>query len=374
MNRPYIRYGSVSILVAVIALVVSGCATRTPSFKAEALLRKDIRNIGGVSYVPLARVCDAYGLDWSWDRFSRVAIVKDRTRSIALREGGATAVVNGSEKKLARPSVLRDGALYVPASFVPELLETSATAVQEIQAAAPGLKRYAIRTVVLDAGHGGEQSGARSRRYGLREKDVTLRIVKKLKARLEERGISVILTRGQDRSVSLADRSRIANDISADLFVSVHANASRTRQAGGFECYYLSEATDDRARALEAAENASFKFGHHSSPGSSRGLDATLWDLTLTENRVESCELAGNICRSANRDLAVKNRGVKAARFYVLKNTRMPGVLVEVGFLTNRHDAMRMGQSGYLDRVAAALAKGILAYKGEYERTNGFTI
>jgi N-acetylmuramoyl-L-alanine amidase len=141
----------------------------------------------------------------------------------------------------------------------------------------------------------------------------------------------------------------------------------------GFECYYLSNATDDNARALEAFEDSSLKLGGGADAMRSSQLDKTLWDMSLTENRMESGELAGYICSSVGEGLAIKNRGVRTARFYVLKHTMIPSVLVEAGYLSNRQEELELKDPAVLDRLAEAVARGILRYRKRYEETEGFT-
>ena len=105
----------------------------------------------------------------------------------------------------------------------------------------------------------------------------------------------------------------------------------------------------------------------------SRPLDKTLWDMALTEDRLESSELAGYICDSINESLAMGDRGVKTARFYVLKHTNIPAVLVESGYISNKYEELKLKDPEFLDRLAESVAQGILRYKREYERTEGFT-
>ena len=190
---------------------------------------------------------------------------------------------------------------------------------------------------------------------------------------MEDSGIKVIMTRESDIFVSLPKRVQIANRSGADLFVSVHINASRTRELKGFECYYLSNAADDNARALEAAENTPLEIAEEAVLGSSKSLKTTLWDMVLTENRSESANLASRLCSAVENSQTVENRGVKSAKFYVLKGVRMPSVLVEVAYLSNRSEEMKLKDNAFLDKVADVLAKGILAYKREYEKTEGYT-
>lgn len=230
---------------------------------------------------------------------------------------------------------------------------------------------YKIRTIVVDPGHGGKDPGAIG--VGrLKEKDVVLDISKRFKKRLERAGLKVILTRDRDVFLSLKQRARIANTKEADFFISIHANAFRKSRAAGFEVYYLSEAIDDSARAVAAAENAVLKF--EQSEDFSKPLRATLWDILYTEHRTESIELARSICKAVERKgLSRNNRGVKGANFCVLRSTKMPAVLVEVGFISNPLEASRLKLRSYRQKLAEAIAEGVLSYKRSYEASNGFT-
>ena len=165
----------------------------------------------------------------------------------------------------------------------------------------------------------------------------------------------------------------MANEQNADLFISIHANANKSRWIRGFEIYYLSEATDDSARALAAAENAVMQLEEESFGGRTKNTDAIVWDLTLTENRTESIELAESIEEAVRSTVNIKSRGVKSARFYVLKGTGMPSVLVELSYLSNKYDESNLKSSSYQQKLAEGVASGILAYKRVYEETNGFS-
>jgi len=232
-------------------------------------------------------------------------------------------------------------------------------------------REHKIRTIVIDPGHGGKDPGAIG--VGrLKEKDVVLDISRRLKKRLERVGLKVSLTRDRDVFLSLKQRSRIANNKEADFFISIHANAFRKSRAFGFEVYYLSEAIDDSARAVAAAENVALKFEQNEE--FSKPLKATLWDILYTEHRAESIELARSICKAVERKgLSRNNRGVKGANFCVLRSTKMPAVLVEVGFISNPLEASRLKLRSYRQKLAEAVAEGVLSYKIRYEATNGFT-
>ncbi len=372
----YLRYKIIIIFIG--ALFAAGCAAQGPYLKLDPSLQTDIRVFENVQYVPLMRICETYSLDCKWDSVIRTAIIT-KNGNIILRAGSDRILVNGEMRKLSTPVVFTNSTVYVPTTFVRNDLALIVGAApvgkawEKIpEAKAPG--RYAIRTIVIDPGHGGKDPGAIGKRSRIKERDLTLAISRKLKHILEAHGITVIMTRNRDVFISLPERVRIANSSSADLFVSIHINASRSRMMSGFECYYLSEATDDNARAIEAFENASLESDEGTILEHYKGLDKTLWDIKLTENRRESAELANDICKAVETSLAARSRGVKTARFYVLKRSRIPAILVEVGYISNKFEELKLKDESYIDRITDVIAKGMLIYKDKYEKTEGFTL
>jgi N-acetylmuramoyl-L-alanine amidase len=226
--------------------------------------------------------------------------------------------------------------------------------------------------IVLDPGHGGVEHGAVGP-TGLREKDVTLTLARRLKRELERgnRSISVVLTRDEDRLVGLEERTAIANHNKADLFLSIHLNASPRARATGAETYYLStDATDDEARILAALENRS------GSQDASRpdqrveqgSLDLVLWDLAQNQYLAESSALAESIQRQLNQLTGTRSRGVRQAPFRVLMGATMPAVLVEVGFISNADEEELFRTSSYRARVVSAMAAAVEEFLLDLER------
>jgi N-acetylmuramoyl-L-alanine amidase len=375
MKKYQYTYFRIIILIACAATLLAGCATQSAYFRLDTSLQKDIRAFNGAEYISVAKLCDFYNLDYKYDSFAQAASIRKGSSRIVVRAGGERALVNGEMVKLDRPVTSSAGTLFVPLSFVKAKIGPIIGYIPPAKFKLPleGPRRFTIKTIVLDPGHGGNDPGALGRRSHLREKDLTLKLARKLKALLEDAGLRIIMTRDSDTFIPLPRRSEIANKSGADLFVSVHINASRARSLRGFECYYLSNATDDNARALEAFENSSLKMDEAASAEHSRSLDKTLWDMTLTENRLESAQLAGYICASIDDSLTMGNRGVRTARFYVLKHTNIPAVLTESGYVSNRYEELKLKDPEFLDRGAESLAQGILRYKREYEKTEGFT-
>ncbi len=219
---------------------------------------------------------------------------------------------------------------------------------------------FAIKTIVIDPGHGGKDPGARSR-SGLKEKNIALDISKRLKKLLETRlKKKVIMTRNRDVFISLKKRTEIANKSKADLFISVHINASTSRKLKGIEVYLLGRPSDKRAMALAARENAEthkgvIDFGK-----------MILNDLERDFTKKASLELAHFTNNALKKNLIskypTKALGVKRAPFYVLNHTEMPAILAEISFLSNRKEEKRLRSSKYRQEAAEALLKGIQGY------------
>lgn len=228
-----------------------------------------------------------------------------------------------------------------------------------------------VRTVVLDPGHGGADPGAVSN-SGTQEKTIVLDIALRLKPKLEAAGLEVILTRDKDELVTLSDRSKLANSKKADLFVSIHANASTNRQACGLETYFLSESKTDWERTVAARENAALEFELPDSTAMTDELQLILTDLAQNEFLYESSEMAARIQEQTLPLARIANRGVRQANFFVLRNNYMPAVLVECGFLTNRSEEKLLKDPVHRERLAEGICQGILEFIRQYEkRVNG---
>ncbi len=216
--------------------------------------------------------------------------------------------------------------------------------------------------IVIDPGHGGKDPGAIGRR-GLKEKDVTLKISKLLRWELKKRlkSSKIVLTRDRDVYIPLEERTAIANSADADIFVSVHVNASYRRTAQGVETYYLGSTQDEDALRVAARENAT------TTKETTEILQYILKDLERSGNQQESIRLAGLVQESLagrlkKRYRDVKSNGIKGALFYVLVNCDMPSILVEVSFITNPRDERRLRSATYLREIARGIADGIIRY------------
>jgi N-acetylmuramoyl-L-alanine amidase len=227
--------------------------------------------------------------------------------------------------------------------------------------------------VVLDPGHGGIENGAIGP-TGLREKDVTLDLARRLRSVLEERfSINVVLTRDEDRLLSLEERTAVANHNRADLFISIHLNASRRSAATGAETYYLaSDATDDDARTVAALENRAFGTTDDSIPakpaGEQNDLELLLWDLAQNQHLAASSLLAERVQLHLNDLAGTRDRGVRQAPFRVLMGATMPAILVEVGFISNIDEEQAFKGVGYRQRVVLAMAEAVNEFLDNLDR------
>ena len=220
-----------------------------------------------------------------------------------------------------------------------------------------GLK---LRRVVIDAGHGGHDTGTISR-SGLKEKDLVLDVALRLGALIEERlGSEVVYTRSDDTFIPLEDRTAFANRQKADLFLSIHANSSPAKSAAGMETFYLNFTTSKDDLDVAARENASSEKSIHD-------LSDLVRRITLQDKVEESREFASRV-QTAGFELTakthgrVRNRGVKKAPFVVQIGARMPSVLVEIGFLTNTKEESLMKKAEHRTKIAEALFKGVSRY------------
>jgi N-acetylmuramoyl-L-alanine amidase len=225
-----------------------------------------------------------------------------------------------------------------------------------------GKARDAIRRIIVDAGHGGHDSGAVGPTR-VREKDVTLAIAKRLARRLRERGFEALLTRDDDRYLALEERTAIANARHGDLFISVHANAHPHRSQRGVETYILNVTDDRYARRLAARENGALS----DEGGEELEVRRILSDLNAQSSAEASRRLAGMVQREVctgirSRVGDVRDLGVKSALFYVLLGARMPAVLIETSFISNRAEEKRLASPRFQEEVAASVARAVSAF------------
>lgn len=210
-----------------------------------------------------------------------------------------------------------------------------------------------VKTIVIDPGHGGKDPGAVNQ--ARQEKQIVLSLSKTLRDLLVKKGYNVRLTRETDVFLPLRKRTQFATSQKADLFISVHTNASTSRKAAGIETYYLALASDESARITAMRENAGAEYNM-------KELDALVGRILKESKSTESRRLAELIQAQLTSGKQVKNRGVKHAPFVVLIGTKVPAVLVEIGFISNPTEGKKLTTTAYQRQLATAIAEGIEQY------------
>ena len=210
-----------------------------------------------------------------------------------------------------------------------------------------------VKTVVIDVGHGGRDPGA----VGLfnSEKSIVLKVARMLKSHLEVLGYQTHLTRESDQTISLKERTELANRVSADLFISLHANASNKEEAMGIETYYLALGSDETSKMVALRENEGMEQNIQE-------LESLISTILKGSKTQESQQLAEMVQQQLIKKTMAKNRGVKHAPFVVLTGTKVPAILVEIGFVSNSVEAIKLSETSYQNQIAEAIAVGIHQY------------
>ena len=270
-----------------------------------------------------------------------IDIAGDKTPELKRDETSISALPGSGDDAIAR--VLKEQPKDPPPLRIKESSPTSA-----------------LRRIVIDAGHGGKDPGAVGP-SGVLEKHVTLKLAKELAKELTRQiGCEVILTRDSDVYLPLEERTAIANKVGADLFISLHANANKSRKAFGIETYYLNFSKNDKAAAVAARENGT-------SLKQVSDLELILFDLMANAKINESSRLATEIQKSLVHRIGkkysnVRDLGVRQGPFYVLLGATMPSVLVETAFISHPREEKRLASKAYQQSAAQAIAAAIKEY------------
>jgi len=260
--------------------------------------------------------------------------------------------------------------LFLERGKLPEIPEADFAGKQMVEMLDEGARRKIIKpvkTIAIDAGHGGSDNG-RTGPSGVCEKDVNLEIASMLGDRIrDELGVGVVMTRTEDTLVAFDQRVETANTAGANLFVSIHCNGWFTSDAGGFEAFFLAPARTAEEARLARDENAAASVGSHGSASADAGdIDFILWDMAQNEFINESSDLAEMIQRELSRTLDIRNRGVKQAGLRVLKGLAMPGVLIEVAFLSNPHEEKLLMDPEFREKVVGGIVEAVRKFQARY--------
>ncbi len=269
--------------------------------------------------------------------YRKAAVYRSRTSTVVFESGSRRVVVDGMSLYLNRAvEKSRGGWMIAPVDAVDAL----GVVFYPMRA----LKKAGAVTVVLDAGHGGGDPGARMGN-GIQEKQLTLDMAKRIRAMLQECGVTVWMTRDGDTAMTLEERCWRMGKLRADVFVSVHFNASRNPATSGVETYVV-PAAGYPATAEEERRNS--RRGATGCPG----------------NRFDGANmaLASFVHKGLVAHSGAEDRGIRRARFFVIRNAECPAVLVECGFLSNKREAEKIADAKYRDRLAEGIARGILTY------------
>ncbi len=289
-------------------------------------------SLRGTRYVSARSIRSFYGFP-SMQRGRERVVFRSRWTTLSMEAKERVLRLNGVQVWMSSPAVWHRDDLWITRSDFEKTVDPL------LRARIPQtIRRY--RHIVIDPGHGGRDEGARSA-GGLKEKTLTLDVARILASRLRRDGMKVTLLRTDDRGMELSDRTRKARGLRPDLFVSIHFNAAQSRGARGIETYCLTPAG--------AASTASSRPQKKSYAGNRYDRQNIL--------------LAYEIQRALVGAVGGSDRGVRRARFYVLKEAPCPAVLVELGFLTNATEASRIASSSYRTLLARAVEAGILSFR-----------
>ena len=291
-------------------------------------------------FVPLALWADENGFQLAGTGKNEYVTLTGKSLKLIFKTDSALAEINGVNIWLCKPVSLKNGRVCISSLDLTD-------SVEPILYPKTNLVHSTIQTICLDPGHGHQDTGGIF--GGYEEKQYTLPLAKALAGQLQAAGFNVILTRTNDTFVELEDRPALANRLKADLFISLHFNIGPPGKAKGVEVYCLTPA---RANSTNVG-----RWGDISEWRDSAGV------LPGNRHDDENLFLAYELEKSLVKNLSAEDRGVRRARFAVLRTAEMPAVLIEGGFLSDSVEQKEIADPMYRDRLAAAIVQGVLAYQ-----------
>jgi len=351
-------------------------------------------------YLSLADLSANWNAQATWSELTGNADLKLPGHTLRFSADNTFFLADGKSYNLFNPVRLYQGELYVPMELFTRFLiplwgrsiiwdakdrKLSLGGISPEQIKIPEARRrnqipekQGIQKVVVDPGHGGKDPGAVGP-TGLQEKDINLEIAFMLKAILEQdHNLIVVMTRSDDTFIPLGDRTKLANQEAADIFISIHCNAAprkkvKLKTMRGSETYFLSLAKTDDARATAAMENSAIDFEQpQKNVANQDDVQFILWDMVQNEFLTESSDLAELVQESLTKKLpAVPNRGINQAGFYVLNGAYMPAILVETSFISHRDEEKLLKKPDNLKKIARGIADGLEAFARKYKKELG---
>jgi N-acetylmuramoyl-L-alanine amidase len=322
--------------IAVLLIFLAGifCAQAQPSLASLGKVRFE-----GAEYVRVRDWAFVTKLDLRWLVKERDLQATNAASQILFTMNSRSVRINGINLLLSLPVILQNDKVYI------STLDLSA-AIHPILFPEKIAEGAVIKTVCLDAGHGGKDPGKLD--GSNQEKTYALLLAGEIERILKQADFKVIQTRWRDVFIDLPDRPKVANENAADLFISLHYNAAANRNAQGSEVYCLTP------------------VGASSSNGGAGNSTAPTYSGSVQNDK--NILLAFQMQKSLVKNLYVEDRGVKRAQFAVLASAKMPAILIEAGFMTNPAEAKRIYDPVYRKKMAASIVDGILAYKRAVER------
>ena len=286
-------------------------------------------------YIPIAEIAKRYGLKSTKNVNGKQCVCGKHAR-LSFKKNSRSILINNTKVWLGFPIVLNSGKLFVAKR---DCMKT----IYPILCPCTNIERKKNLRVAIDAGHGGKDFGAINKFLSMNEKTLALDIAFRLGRELGKNGIDVVYTRTKDSYTPLTNRTAKANKLEADLFVSIHCNAARS-SVSGIETFALTPRW---------------------TPSTSASIQTPTDSVAYEGNRNDGLNqlLAYRIQRELTTNTGAVDRGIKCARFAVLRNSKMPSVLVECGFITNEREATKLGSSRYRQKLALSIANGIYRYR-----------
>jgi N-acetylmuramoyl-L-alanine amidase len=331
-------------LLILLLLFTAGCAT-VPRIQQGA----------GVP-LTLEGLCSKYGVDCGWDGVSQTVSMDYQGQKVQALVGSSTVMIGDTKLVLSAPLKRQRGLIMVPPDF--EKLVFAPPSGTHVGISFVGRR---LGKVIVDAGHGGKDPGAMGA-GGMKEKDIDLDIARRVAKSFRNEGVEVILTRDSDEFITLSDRTELASIPTADIFISIHANATKSHRARGIEVYYMGSLTGLDKVEAQRLQNEKKLCRTLNMKQDVPELRRIVADMLYSYKMSDAAPLSEAVANGLYQDLRQGSRGSKTARFFVLRNTLIPAVLVEVGFISNPQEAMLLRDGAYRQKIADSIAKSVLRY------------
>jgi len=315
----------------------------------------------------LAEKAKALGMTFYWDSLSETGMLEKNGHQLSFRNNEALVLLDSILMKFTDAPSIQNNKIYISQKFLNDA---------EVLFSQDNSTMFKVGAVIIDAGHGGKDPGAlktykiNGKDVTIKEKDITLKVSKMLYERMKTAypDKQIILTRSTDVFLSLSERTDIANNVKVEeneaiLFISVHVNSSLNKTSSGYEVWYLSPGY--RRTVLDKSDVDE----------SDSNLFKIVNSILEEEYTTESIMIAQYIMDGLQAQIGSesKARGIKAEEWFVVKNANMPSVLIELGFVSNEAEAMKLNDERYLKKATLGIYNGISAFITHFERSKGFT-